>query len=91
MDIHKTCVQMKEQQFPQSVIRDSEEHLNSILEKNIDKIVSSVLKNYKKNDKNRKNELKNNLRGNRIIFSCVGTPQSHDGSADIEQVLSVES
>lgn len=33
--------------------------------------------------------LKEHLHGDRVIFCCVGTPQNHDGSANIEQVLSI--
>lgn len=62
MEIRQTCQQMKEQNFPQKVVEDSEKHLSSLLEKNIDNIVNAVLKNYQKTDKNRKNELKNNLK-----------------------------
>ena len=62
MEIRQTCQQLKEQNFPQKVVEDSEKHLSNLLEKNIDNITNSVLKNYQKADRNRKNELKNNLK-----------------------------
>lgn len=85
MEIRKTCIQMKEQKFPQAAISKAEEHLDSVLEKSIDKIVDSVIKQYKKSDKNRKNELKNNLKISlQKVFAKIDNGYQINVSFDIE-------
>ena len=44
-------------------------------------------RNFKNGNLKFSTSLKDNLSGDRLIFSCVGTPQDVDGSADLKYVL----
>lgn len=45
------------------------------------------VRNFKNGNLKFSTSLKDNLSGDRLIFSCVGTPQDVDGSADLKYVL----
>lgn len=47
------------------------------------------IKNFKNGNLKFSTSLKDNLSGDRLIFSCVGTPPMEDGSADLKYVLDV--